>query len=64
MSEDIKKISEIVRQEGEARLHEARTIVHVYRGDKWIADEISRRGAALLLAASILEKVGHLRRVK
>lgn len=63
-SEDIKKISEIVRQEGEAKLNEAKAIAHVYQGDKWIADEISRRGATLLLAASILEKVGHFRRGK
>ena len=59
---EIKNLAEIVRREGEAKLNEAKVIEHVYKGDKWIADEVSRRGAALILAASILEKVAQFRR--
>jgi hypothetical protein len=64
MTKEIKNLAEIVRQEGEAKLNEAKAIEHVYKGDKWIADEVSRRGAALILAASILERIGQIRRVK
>jgi hypothetical protein len=52
---DVADLAVAVRREGEQKQHEAR--VSARQGEGWIAQELNRRGMALLAAAGILERI-------